>query len=162
MDQVEFSDVIIINKVDSITPAHVKRVIGTVKQLNPNAHCITSSYSKVDLGLILNTKRFNFDEAVNSSGWLQSLKEEMKPESEEYGVSSFVYRRRRPFHPTRLWNLLRNTFVVNQLSLEPEEEEGATEATVEGASPSTPDDTGEEDVTMQEANASKSQPCLPH
>ncbi len=100
-EQVEFADVIILNKTDLLSPEAKSQVIGIIRGLNPKAEIIESSFSKVDLHKILNTGRFNIEEAREAAGWLQDFNAP-RSEADEYGVSSFVYRQRLPFHPFRL------------------------------------------------------------
>ena len=104
-EQVEFADVIILNKTDLLSPEAKSQVIGIIRGLNPKAEIIESSFSKVDLHKILNTGRFNIEEAREAAGWLQDFNAP-RSEADEYGVSSFVYRQRLPFHPFRLHKLL--------------------------------------------------------
>ena len=107
-DQVEFANVIVLNKTDLITPEHLKTLKGAVQKLNPSARIIESVYSKVAPETILNTGLFDFDEAQQSAGWIEELqKEEHTPETEEYGISSFVYKARKPFDPDRFLNFAR-------------------------------------------------------
>ena len=139
VDQIEFADVVLINKCDLAPSSVVKKVKALIQTLNPRAKVIESVKCNIDLQEILNTGKFSFEEAVIGAGWLQSLKEMMpvdtangqknapKPETEEYGISNFVYRRRRPFHPKRLSDLLEKYFILIQDSFEGqegEEEEG--------------------------------------
>ncbi|CAE6427418.1 unnamed protein product [Rhizoctonia solani] len=127
VDQLEFADVILVNKTDIADKKTVGKVLSLIKTLNPRAKVISTVRCQVDLEDILNTRRFSFEEAVTGAGWLQSLQESMpritangstknipKPETEEYGISNFVYRRRRPFHPERLWKIIGDKFVVIQ------------------------------------------------
>lgn len=113
-DQIEFANVILLNKTDLID----KRILGTLKsiliKLNPKAKIIESSYSKVNPNEILNTGLFDFEEAEQSAGWIEELnKEEHTPETEEYGISSFVYRTKKPFDPSRFWNFVQHQFPNN-------------------------------------------------
>ena len=112
VDQIEFANVILINKMDMASSKDVNGCKALIKKLNPNATVIESSYSKIDLSQILNTNKFDLDTAQLSPGWLMSLKETHVPETEEYGISSFVYRSRRPFHPDRLFKLLVKYFII--------------------------------------------------
>jgi G3E family GTPase len=106
-DQVEFADVIIINKTDLITPDELTRLEATLKALNPDAELICAAHGNVPLSKVLNTDRFDFDKIANSAAWIKELNNEHVPETEEYGISSFVYRARAPFHPERLFEALR-------------------------------------------------------
>ncbi|KAF2106305.1 cobalamin synthesis protein [Lophiotrema nucula] len=133
-DQIEFANVIIINKTDMVDKATLGRVRAYVQKLNPAAKIIETKYSKVDVKEMLNTGAFNFAEAVLSLGWLRSLHEMTvmdvdgkkriapKPETLEYGIGSFVYRARRPFDPLKLYQALEGNFVLLQDELEDDNE----------------------------------------
>jgi len=112
-DQIEFASVIILNKLDLIAPeqAHVLEAI--IKKLNPSAKVIKSTFGKVDPSLILNTGLFNLEEAEGSAGWIKELNGEHTPETEAYGISSFVFREKRPFHHDRFWNYVNENFSSN-------------------------------------------------
>lgn len=102
-DQVEFCDVLIINKCDMVSEQELVKLEAALRGLQPCAKIIRTSYGKIDPGEILNTGLFNFEEASQSAGWIQELKKaHHTPETEEYGISSFVYTRKIPFHPERL------------------------------------------------------------
>jgi G3E family GTPase len=101
VDQVEFADVIVLNKTDLVTPEHLAKVEATIKALNRNAKLIRTSRSKVDLKDVLNTNRFDLEQASQSAAWLQELNNVHTPETEEYGIKSFVFTARKPFHPER-------------------------------------------------------------
>lgn len=106
VDQIEFCDVLVLNKTDLMTLDEIARLEGILKTLNPRAHIVHSSFGKVPLDRIMHTGLFDFDQAAEAPGWLQELRGEHVPETEEYGISSFVYRSRIPFHPQRLWQWL--------------------------------------------------------
>jgi len=106
IEQIEFANVVVINKTDLLDNQSIVRVENAVKNLNPGAVIHKTTYSKVELTNILNTNLFDFDKASQSPGWKAQLRGTHTPESEEYGIRSFVYRARRPFHPKRLHNLL--------------------------------------------------------
>lgn len=114
VDQVEFSDVVVINKCDLVSQADVNRVKGAIKNLNPDAKVITAIKSTFNLKNILDTHSFSYEKAALSPGWLKSINEEISPETEEYGIGTFVYRARRPFHPKRLWEMISDVFIVIQ------------------------------------------------
>lgn len=91
----------LLNKTDLASPEDISKITKLIQTLNPKAKLIETQYSKGDLQEILNTNIFDIQEAALSAGWLLSLKEDNKPhasEADEYGVSSFVYRARVPFH----------------------------------------------------------------
>ncbi len=106
IEQVEFCDVIVLNKLDLVSVAQKERLKAILQGLNPRAEIVEASFGKVPLEKILNTRKFDFEEAAKSPKWLKELRGEHTPETEEYGISSFVFRARKPFHPTRLWNLV--------------------------------------------------------
>ncbi len=110
-DQVEFANVIILNKCDLANQQDLGVLEAAIHKLNPTAKIIRSTFSKVQPGEILNTGLFNLQEAEQSAGWIQELnKEAHTPETEEYGIGSFVYRSRRPFDPERFWNYVEQKF----------------------------------------------------
>ena len=101
VDQVEFCDVIVLNKTDLLDAAELERLDGLLKNLNPRADIVRARFGQVPLERILDTGRFDFAAAAEAPGWLAELRGEHVPETEEYGITSFVYRARRPFHPQR-------------------------------------------------------------
>lgn len=104
MDQIEFCDVLVLNKCDRLQEEELVQLESVLRTLQPRARLIRSEYGKVKPGDILNTGLFDLEQASTSAGWLKELqKEEHTPETEEYGINSMVYRRRRPFHPERLY-----------------------------------------------------------
>ena len=115
VEQVEFANVILLNKVDLVSDKKLNIAKTLIKSLNPKARIVTGSFGKVDLALMLNTGLFNMKDAEEFPGWLVSLKDGADAsagngEADEYGVSSFVYRSRKPFHPHRLHAFLRQFF----------------------------------------------------
>jgi G3E family GTPase len=107
-EQVEFANVILLNKIDLVSPETKKALMKIIQKLNPIAKIIPTQNSKVDLKEILNTELFDLDKAMGSSGWLQELQNEQLPETQEYGISSFVYKARKPFDPQKLFSFLKN------------------------------------------------------
>lgn len=106
ISQIEFADVLILNKMDLVKEEDKHPLLGILKKLNPKAKIIEARKSQIDVKEILNTNRFNFEEAMNNPGWMMELRGQETKETEEYGISSFVYRDQRPFHPERLWKVL--------------------------------------------------------
>ncbi|MFN5539457.1 MAG: zinc metallochaperone GTPase ZigA [Candidatus Melainabacteria bacterium] len=106
-DQIEFCDVIVISKSDLVSAEDLNRLKSILQTLNPKAEIIESKFGKVDLDKVLNTGLFDFDEASMAPGWVQELEGNHISEIEEYGISSFVYRERRPFHPARLSDFIK-------------------------------------------------------
>jgi G3E family GTPase len=105
-DQIEFANVILLNKTDLITSGQRDELKAILKKLNPTARIIATDHGVVPLKEILNTGLFDFDTASNSAGWQAELEKEHNPETEEYGISSFVFRDKRPFHPQRFWTYI--------------------------------------------------------
>lgn len=107
IDQVEMCDVLLLNKCDLVEEGELRRLESVLRKLQPSAKIIRTVHGVVDPSEILNTNLFDFEKASLAPGWIRELeKEEHTPETEEYGIGSFVYRRRRPFHPERLSELL--------------------------------------------------------
>ena len=104
LDQIEFCNVLVLNKTDLVTEEQLTLLEAFLRKLQPHAKLIRSTHSRVPLDEVIQTGRFNFDDALNDAGWIQELErgpDAHTPETEEYGIHSFVYRERRPFHPTR-------------------------------------------------------------
>jgi G3E family GTPase len=104
-DQIEFANIIIVNKAECVSEEGLATVTGMVRSLNPRARVIETCYGEVNPGAILNTGLYSQAEAGKTPGWLDSLVHHT-PETEEYGISNFIYQRRRPFHPARFHKLL--------------------------------------------------------
>ena len=101
VDQVEFANVIIINKTDLVSPYELEQLEQIIRRLNSNAKILHSTESRVPLSEVLGTGRFQMSEAEAMPQWLTVPRGEEETETEEYGISSFVYRRSRPFHAQR-------------------------------------------------------------
>lgn len=109
IQQIEFCNKIILNKVDDISEDELNKVKTIIRRLQPKAEIIETNYGKVDVSKILNTNSFNFEEASMSAGWIEELnrtdnEEEEEGETEEYGIGTFVYYRREPFSRTKFDN----------------------------------------------------------
>ncbi len=101
-DQVEFANVIVLNKTDLVGVEEASRLESILHHLNPEAVIVRARRGEVEPGRLLGTGLFSEERASQMPGWVKELNGEHTPETEEYGISSFVYRRRRPFHPVRL------------------------------------------------------------
>jgi G3E family GTPase len=101
-EQLEFADVIVLNQIDRATPEQRRNSMTLIKALNPTAHLVEAEFGRVPLESILDTRRFDFERAQEAPGWAREMRGEHTPETEAYGIRSFVYRARRPFHPQRL------------------------------------------------------------
>ncbi|MCW4456553.1 GTP-binding protein [Flavobacterium sp. MXW15] len=105
-DQVEFADVIVVSKGDLVDGWRMQRVRSMLRALNRDARIVESRQGDVPLPQLLGTGLFDFARAQLAPGWMKELRGEHTPETEEYGITSFVYRARRPFHPQRFARLL--------------------------------------------------------
>jgi G3E family GTPase len=103
VEQIEFADVIVLNKVSAASPANRELARAIVRSLNSDARVVEADFGEVPLAEVLHTGRFDFEKAQQHPLWFKELNgfKGHVPETEEYGVRSFVYRSRRPFHPAR-------------------------------------------------------------
>ncbi len=108
VDQVEFADIILISKIDLVKKSDIERLTAIISSLNTFAKIIPISQGKVDIAEVLNTGLFDFERAQLAPGWLQEMRGEHVPETEEYGIGSFTYKARRPFHPKKFHDLINN------------------------------------------------------
>ena len=108
IEQVEFADVIVLNKVDLVDETQLRQLEAILRALNPRARQVISRFGRVPLGEIIETGRFDLEAAKAAPGWMAELRGEHTPETEEYGISSFVYRARRPFHPERFMRCIQS------------------------------------------------------
>jgi G3E family GTPase len=106
IDQVEFANVIVINKIDLVSTEQRESLQAILHKLNPAAHLIEAERGRVPLDRVLNTGLFDMEKAQSSAGWIRELQHDHTPETEAYGIGSFVFRARRPFHPQRFWDFL--------------------------------------------------------
>ncbi|WP_168795631.1 GTP-binding protein [Paraburkholderia aromaticivorans] len=114
IEQIEFCDVLVVNKADLVSADELTRLQRILGRINPRAVQVVARFGEVPLAQVLNTGRFDFDETASAPGWLASLNHEHDHEhghahhgeADEFGIGNFIYRARRPFHPERLWALL--------------------------------------------------------
>ncbi|MEU6493425.1 GTP-binding protein [Streptomyces sp. NPDC046994] len=106
MDQIEFADVIVLNKLDLVDNATADRLRATLSRLNPAARIVPAVLGRVKATDVLGTRLFDLDRAQQAPGWIMELNGDHVPETEEYGISSTVFRSPRPFHPGRLWKFV--------------------------------------------------------
>ena len=109
VDQVEFADLILISKTDLVNSDEIKRLTAILRTLNTSAKIVPISHGKVDMNEVLDTGLFDFERAQQAPGWLKEMRGEHVPETEEYGIGSFTYVARRPFHPNKFFNFLHGT-----------------------------------------------------
>ncbi|MDC3078614.1 zinc metallochaperone GTPase ZigA [SAR86 cluster bacterium] len=109
VDQVEFADLILISKTDLVTFEDLERLKAILKTLNTDAKIMPIVHGNVEIDKVLNTGLFDFERARQAPGWLKEMRGEHIPETEEYGIGSFCYEARRPFHPDKFHEFLHNT-----------------------------------------------------
>ena len=108
VDQVEFSDVILISKIDLVDQSDLHKLKGILRSLNTTAKIIPITKGQVEIDDVLNTGLFNFDKAQEAPGWLKEMRGDHTPETEEYGISSFTFVARRPFYPDKFYEFVHN------------------------------------------------------
>lgn len=109
IDQIEFANILLISKTDLVTPEYLEAFKAFLVKLNPDATIIPIENGAVLPEEILDRNLFDFELASQGAGWIKELNEEHVPETEDYGITSFVYKRKRPFHPER-WFAWLSTF----------------------------------------------------
>jgi len=112
-DQIEFANVIILNKTDMILPIDLGLLKSMIRKLNSEAELIESEFGKVAPGRLLNTGLFNFEKSSQAAGWIKELNGVHISETDEYGISSVVFRSAKPFHPERLWHFLNVNYPIS-------------------------------------------------
>jgi len=124
MNQIEFADVILVSKCDLVTEEEALSVERAIRALNPGAKVMRAHRGDIPLANVLDTKLFSMEKASKSAGWLQQMRgEKVVPETEVYGIESFVYKARTPFHPKRFEDFLIKYFLVKMMDTETIEEE---------------------------------------
>lgn len=112
-DQIEFADILVLNKVDLVDSETLGILRAALKKLNPGARILEARFGQVDPAQLLQTGLFDFEKAESAAGWIQELQNDHVPETLEYGIGSFVFRDQRPFHPTRFWQYISQQFHGN-------------------------------------------------
>tara|TARA_B100001564_G_scaffold359361_1_gene380832 strand:- start:977 stop:2176 length:1200 start_codon:yes stop_codon:yes gene_type:complete len=115
VDQVEFADIILISKTDLVNKTDIEKLKAIIKNLNTHARIIPISKGNISPDVILSTGLFDFERAQQAPGWLKELRGEHIPETEEYGISSFVYKARRPFYPKKFYDFLHSKELSGKL-----------------------------------------------
>lgn len=106
VDQVEFADVLVLNKLDLVDVTTADRLRAVLTRLNPTARIVPSVQGRVAVQEVLGTRLFDLERAQQAPGWVRELNGDHVPETEEYGISSTVFRAELPFHPGRLWSFV--------------------------------------------------------
>jgi G3E family GTPase len=115
VEQVEFADVLLISKTDLVSEIELERLKSILKTLNTEAVQIPIENGNVPVKQVLATGKFSFERAQQAPGWLKELRGEHIPETEEYGISSFVFNARRPFHPQKFYEFLHSKDIAGKL-----------------------------------------------
>lgn len=108
VQQLEFTNTVILNKADLVTDSEKERIRAVIKALSPKAEIVEATYGDVDMDEILDTGRFDFESACMSAGWIQAIEnpeEEEEGEALEYGIQTFVFETRKPFDMEKLQNV---------------------------------------------------------
>ena len=106
VEQVEFCDVLLLNKCDLVDESTLEAIEEVVETLQPRAEILRTTHGQVDVEDVVDTGRFDFEEAQRSAGWIKELQEPHESAEEEHGVTSFVFEARRPFHPEQFATVL--------------------------------------------------------
>lgn len=115
VDQIEFCNRLLISKTDLITAQQLVELTAILRSLNPSAEIIPMVKGQVPLEKLLDTNAFNFEQAQQAPGWLKKMRGEHTPETEEYGISSFAYHARKPFHPEKIYKFFSNPNIKGKL-----------------------------------------------
>lgn len=115
IEQVEFCDVLVISKADLVSQHDLQELHAILRKLNSTALIHQASQGKIDIAKVLGTGLFDFEKAQQAPGWLKELRGEHQPESEEYGISSFAFQARIPFHPERFYDFLHQEWPQGKL-----------------------------------------------
>ena len=109
VDQIEFADILLVSKTDLVESEDIEKLKAILKSLNTHAQILPISQGQVDVEEVLDTGLFDFERAQQAPGWLKEMRGEHIPETEEYGIGSFSFIARLPFHPERFHHFLHST-----------------------------------------------------
>ena len=157
IDQVEFANLILLNKIDLVPPERVEQTIALIKHLSPQARVVCTQKSVVDLQLVLFTDLFTEAFAEKAKGWMADIDTGVKhtPETLEYGIGSFVYRSDRPFHPRRLHDFITSYFMLQEIDGEEADQEAPPAAS--SSSPAPPPTPSEDAIEEKRKILAKNQ-----
>ncbi|MDA0314132.1 MAG: GTP-binding protein [Bacteroidetes bacterium] len=109
-DQIEFANIILLNKTDLVRPEKAAELKAILKKLNPKAKILEIAHGKIDPQKLLNTGLYDSADLEGTEAWQEELQKTHVPETKEYGIKSFVFRDRRPFHPQRFWDYVSDSW----------------------------------------------------
>jgi len=115
IEQVEFADVLLLSKIDLISRHEREELTAILRSLNARAQIVPMVMGQVPLGRILDTGLFDFEQAAQAPGWLQELRGEHVPETEEYGIAANTWAARRPLHPQRFFDFIHSEWQNGRL-----------------------------------------------
>ncbi|MBF8724275.1 zinc metallochaperone GTPase ZigA [Pseudomonas guariconensis] len=115
VEQVEFADVLLLSKIDLISQHEREELMAILRSLNARAQIVPMVMGQVPLERILDTGLFDFEQAAQAPGWLQELRGEHVPETEEYGIAATTWQARRPFHPERFHDFIHSEWTNGRL-----------------------------------------------
>lgn len=152
VDQVEFANLVLLNKVDLVDDARVEQTTALLRKLNPTATIVPTRSSNVDLQLLLFTDQFKKEYAERAKGWMADIELGVKhvPETLEYGIGSFIYRASVPFHPKRLYDFVVKYMMLQEYEGAPEEEPPAAAAAAAAAPEPTQQSAAEKEAEQAE------------
>ena len=113
IEQIEFANIIVLNKCDLVSPEAAASVEAAVRALNAKAEVIRTTRAQVPVELVLRTGKFNMNDTSDAAGWLVKMRGNTLTETKQYGIASFVYQERTPFHPVRLHKFLEENFMCD-------------------------------------------------
>lgn len=115
IEQIEFANVLVLSKTDLVSPADLAQLRQILQQLNPNARQELAEHGRLDPAKLLHTGLFDEAKAAQHEQWLAEVRGEHRPETETYGISSFAFSARRPFHPARFYQFLHQSWPHGRL-----------------------------------------------